>query len=698
MADTKITPKSYEAFVNRELNWLQFARRVLELAEDADVPLLERVKFIGIVGMLHDEFFMKRMSGLKRQIKKGVEKLSIDGLTPHEEFDGCRREILEQKKILARVIGEEVRPGLAQAGIPILDWTQLDDSQKEAMRQYFEDSVMPVLTPLAVDAEHPFPFIAGLGLNLAITLKAKKRERFVSLKIPANRDRWVELPDNTGYVPLEQVVAANLGRLFTDASSVRVSLFRVTRGAEGESGHDGTFEENDGLPTPGSIIAQVTDELKARKFAGEVRLEVASNMPEDLQGWLAEQLRVGSDDVYVIDDLPAPADLGAFRPPGHPELHDPELPVVSHPRLARLQASDSSAIFKEICRGDILLHHPYQAFETSVLRFLESAAIDDQVLAIKLTIYRTSSNSPIVLALAEAARRGKEVAVLVEITARFDEAPNIAWGRYLENEGVHVAYGVEKLKTHVKAALVVREEAGKVRRYVHVGTGNYHAGTARHYTDVGLFSCDPELTADVAAVFNELTSATPIQGTHKLLVAPYSMRERFHALIRREAEHAAAGRVSGIQAKMNQLQDPTIIRELYQASEAGVPIELNVRGLCSLRPGVLGLSENIRVFSTIGRFLEHARIYRFENDGAPEFFIGSADWMKRNLDSRMETSAPVEDPKLKKELDEILSVYAADNYSAWDMGPDGTYTRRRPAKGKAVKGAQQVFIDRASLK
>lgn len=696
MAEETITPKSHDAFVNRELNWLQFARRVLELVEDPEAPLLERVKFIGIVGMLHDEFFMKRMSGLKRQLKRGVEKLSIDGLTPKEEFEACRREILSQKDIMARVIRDKVRPGLAEAGVPILDWAQLDEGQKEAMRRYFEDSVMPVLTPLAVDAEHPFPFIAGLGLNLAITLKAKKKERFISLKIPANRDRWVGLPDHAGYVPLEQVVAANLDGFFPDASSVRASLFRVTRGAEGESSNDGTFEASGGPATPGSIIAQVTDELKARKFAGEVRLEVASNMPENLRQWLAEQLRVGQDDLYVIDDLPAPADLAAFRPAGRPDLCDPELVPMAHPRLARLPASDSSAIFREICRGDILLHHPYQTFESSVLRFLESASVDDQVLAIKLTIYRTSSDSPIVLALAEAARRGKEVAVLVEITARFDEAPNIAWGRYLENEGVHVAYGVEKLKTHVKAALVVREEAGRVRRYVHVGTGNYHAGTARHYTDVGLLSCDPDLAADVAAVFNELTSATPIQGTHKLLVAPYSMRERFHAMIRREAEHAVAGRASGIRAKMNQLQDPMIIRELYQASEAGVPIELNVRGLCSLRPGVPGLSENIRVFSTIGRFLEHSRIYRFENDGAPEFFIGSADWMKRNLDSRIETITPVEDPKLQKELDEILATYAADNHSAWDMGSDGTYVRRRPSKGKSAKGAQQVFIDRAS--
>ncbi len=696
MTAGKITPKSSEAFVNRELNWLQFARRVLELAEDPEVPLLERVKFLGIVGMLRDEFFMKRMSGLKRQIKKGVEKLSIDGLTPQEEFDACRREILGQKDILARVIRDEVRPALVEAGVPILDWQQLSDGQREAMRSYFEERVMPILTPLAVDAEHPFPFIAGLSLNLAITLKAKKKERFVSLKIPANRDRWVALPDEAGYVPLEQVVAANLDRLFPEASSVQVSLFRVTRGAEGESGRDGAYEDNGGLETPGSIIAQVTDELKARKFAGGVRLEVASNMPEKLRHWLAEQVEVTRDDLYVIDDLPAPADLASFQPEGRPDLRDPDLPAVTHPRLARLPASDSSAIFKEICRGDILLHHPYQAFENSVLRFLESAAVDDKVLAIKLTIYRTSSNSPIVLALAEAARRGKEVAVLVEITARFDEAPNIAWGRYLENEGVHVAYGVEKLKTHVKAALVVREEAGRMKRYVHVGTGNYHAGTARHYTDLGLFSCDPELAADVASVFNELTSATTIQGTHKLLVAPYSMRDRFHALIRREAENAAAGKVSGIRAKMNQLQDPTIIRDLYKASEAGVPVELNIRGLCSLRPGVPGLSENIRVFSTIGRFLEHARIYRFENDGAPEFFIGSADWMKRNLDNRIETISPVEDAKLQKELDEILAVYAADNYSAWDMAPDGTYARRRPAKSEVARGAQQVFIERAS--
>ncbi len=691
-----ISPKSHEAFVNRELNWLQFARRVLELAEDSEVPLLERIKFVGIVGMLHDEFFMKRMSGLKRQIKRGVRKVSIDGLTPREEFDACRREILEQIGILARVIRDELRPALADAGLPILDWEKLDEDQRTAMRRHLEDSVMPVLTPLAVDAEHPFPFIIGLSLNLAVTVRVKKKRRFVAIKIPANRDRWVELPGGDGFVPLEQIIAANLDRFFPDASSVAVSLFRVTRGAEGETRRERALEEADPLATPGSIIAQVTDELKARKFAGEVRLEVGENMPESLRKWLADQVHVGPDDVYVVEDLPAPADFTGFRPAGCPELRDPVHRPITHPRLTRLSPSDSGAIFREICRGDILLHHPYQSFETSVLRFIESAAVDDDVLAIKLTIYRTSSDSPIVAALAEAARRGKEVAVLVEITARFDEAPNIAWGRFLENEGVHVAYGVEKLKTHVKAALVVREERGRIRRYVHVGTGNYHAGTARHYDDLGILSCNPDLAADVAAVFNELTSATPIRGTNTLLVAPYTMRDRFRSLIAREIEHAEAGRSSGIRAKMNQLQDPTIIRQLYDASTAGVPIELNVRGLCSLRPGVPGLSENIRVFSTIGRFLEHSRVYRFENDGAPEFFLGSADWMKRNLDNRIEIITPVEDDRLKKELDAILEIYAEDNHSAWDMRPDGTYVRRRPAEGEPARPAQRVFVEKAS--
>ena len=381
---------------------------------------------------------------------------------------------------------------------------------------------------------------------------------------------------------------------------------------------------------------------------------------------------------------------------GHAELRDAPYEPVTHPRLRALDHTDPAAVFDEIRRGDILVHLPYHSFDTSILRFLQSATVDPAVLAIKLTIYRTGRRSPIVQALKEAARRGKQVAVLVEITARFDEAPNISWGKELEEAGAHVAYGVERVKTHVKLALVVREEPDGIRRYVHVGTGNYHEGTARLYEDLGLLSADPELAAHAAAVFNELTGGIPAPTPGKLLVAPHDLRERFIALIRREAEHARAGRPCGIRAKMNQLQDPQMIRELYRASLAGVPIVLNIRGLCCLRAGVPGLSPTIKVYSTLGRFLEHSRIYRFENDGTPEFFIGSADWMTRNLSRRMEVVAPVCDPVIKAELETILRTYEEDNCSAWDMQPDGEYLLRHPAAGESRRGAQEMFIERSA--
>jgi polyphosphate kinase len=688
-----ITSESPAAFVNRELSWLQFARRVLELVQDPDLPLLERVKFAGILGMLHDEFFMKRIAGLKRQVRSKADKLSIDGKTPSEELAACREEILSQSEELSKALREEIRPALAEAGVGILDWNELGESHRSELATYFTRSVLPILTPLAVDAEHPFPFISNLGVNLAVTLREKNRkERFVRIKVPANRNRWVPLEDGSGFVPLEQVIAANLQQLFPNAK-VKTCLFRVTRAAKGSNRVSGSSNGADALLEPGSIIRQVTDELKARRFAGQVRLQVSRTAPTQTRQWLMRQLNTDKTDVYVTDHFLGVCDLMGFSVEGRPELRDPQQVPVSHHRLRHLDSDDPEAIFEEIRRGDILLHHPYHSFDSSVLHFLESAALDDEVLAIKLTIYRTSSDSPIVRALAEAARRGKQVAVLVEITARFDEAPNIAWGRLLEQEGVHVAYGVEKLKTHVKLAMVVREEEDGVRRYVHVGTGNYHSGTARLYEDLGILSCDPELSADVAAVFNELTSATSYDSYSKLLVAPYTMRERFSELIRREAEHAAAGLPSGIQAKMNQLQDPSIIRELYRASQAGVPISLNVRGLCCLRPGIQGLSDNIRVYSVLGRFLEHGRIYRFENAGSPEYFLGSADWMKRNLNRRVETITPVEDPALKEQLEEILGVYETDNHSAWDMLPDGRYERRRPAESEPACPSQDVFTE-----
>jgi polyphosphate kinase len=443
-------------------------------------------------------------------------------------------------------------------------------------------------------------------------------------------------------------------------------------------------------------VRQVSHELKARRFAGTVRLEVDAKMPKRLVRWLSKQLQVDKDDVYPVDGWLGACDLSQIEGPDRDDLRYPDHEPVSHPRLRDLDRDDPAAIFEEVAQGDLLLHHPYHSFDDSVLRFLASAAHDPAVLAIKLTIYRTNRDSPIVLALAEAARRGKQVAVLVEITARFDEAPNIAWGQFLEQEGVHVCYGVQRLKTHVKLALVVREERQGVRRYLHVGTGNYHTGTARIYEDLGLLTCDETLCEDAAAVFNALTGAVPHSAYRRMLVAPDFLRARFLQLVRREAKHARAGRPSGIRAKMNQLQDPGIIRELYAASRAGVPISLLVRGLCCLRPGVAGMSEKIRVYSVVGRFLEHSRIFHFVNGGNDEYYLGSADWMKRNLDRRVETVVPVEEPAVRAELSSILEVYEGDNATAWDCLPDGGYVRRTPGKGEERRAAQEMFMARAA--
>jgi len=679
-----------DAFFNRELSWLSFARRVLTFVGDPGVPLLERVKFAGIMGMLHDEFFMKRIGGLKRQVAQKLTKRSLDGRLPAEELKACRTEIIDQMGQLARLVDGELRPGLAAAGLPIVEHISLKQAERTRLAGSFARTVLPVLTPLAVDAEHPFPFISSLGLNLAVKVAVRRGERFVRIKVPANRGRWMPLSDG-GFVPLEQVIAANIGQILPEERVIGVWPFRVTRGIEGDAPHEAGIDEGDQFASPGSIISQVTDELKARRFAGVVRLEVSPDMPKALRSWLAQQLGIEAEDVYAPEYPLGLADLLAFKVDNRADLRDPAHVPVTHPRLKASQRAGAEEFFEEIRRGDILLHHPYHSFDTSVLRFLQLAAADPRVLAIKLTIYRTSADSPIVRALVDAARAGKQVAVVVEITARLDEAPNIAWGRLLEREGAHVAYGVERLKTHVKLALAVREEADGMRSYVHVGTGNYHTGTARLYEDLGVLSADPKLAADVAAVFNELTGSTPPKKFTRMIVAPAFMRDVFASLIRREARHAAAGRPCGIRAKMNQLQDPTLIRELYAASQAGVPATLNVRGLCCLRPGVAGLSENIRVFSVLGRFLEHARIYCFENGGAPEYYIGSADWMKRNLDNRVETVAPVGDPLLQKELAAILDVYDADNATAWDLRPDGSYVRRTPAEGAERRSAQDVF-------
>jgi polyphosphate kinase len=675
---------SPQAFFDRELSWLGFARRVLAQVEDPGLPLLERIKFAGIMGMLHDEFFMKRISGIKKRLHKDSKKLSLDGRTMDEQFDACQAEIMDQSEILSRMVREELMPGLAKQGIPILNHEDVSASEQQQLRDYFSESVQPILTPLVVDAAHPFPFISHDVLNLGVMIARKEgaKKRFVRIRIPDNRPRWVPVNEGKGFVPLEQVIAANLDLVFPSSPPAPAYVFRVTRGAEGERNQTAELTEDE-LEAPGSIVRQVSEELKARRFAGVVRLQVSAEMPEKMVRWIGKQLGISDDDIYPTDRILGVDDLLALDTEDRDDLMLPEHEPVTPPRLRHLPPSDADAIFREIQRGDILLHHPYDSFDSSVLRFLESAAVDPGVLAIKLTIYRTSKGSPIVQALAEAARRGKQVAVLVEITARFDEAPNIAWGEFLEKEGVHVAYGVEQLKTHVKLALVVREEQGRIRRYAHVGTGNYHAGTARIYEDMGIFTCHREICDDVSAVFNQLTAAINPSGYKRMLVAPYTMRDRFVELIRREAEHARTGREAGIRAKMNQLQDPEIIEELYKASQDGVPIELNIRGLCCLRPGVPGLSETIRLYSVIGRFLEHSRIYGFANGGDPEFFLGSADWMHRNLTKRVETIIPVLDEAVKAQLDGILDVYASDNCSAWDCGPDNAYSRRTPAPEEA---------------
>jgi len=698
IAPPGIDIRSPEAFFSRELSWLNFARRVLSLVEDPAVPLLERAKFAGIVGMLHDEFFMKRISGLKRQMKskRQSKKLSLDGRTPDQEFAACRDMLVEQEGILSVVVRERLRPALAEAGLAVRDWDDLDEIAHDHLRSWFRTAVYPILTPLAVDSEHPFPFISSGGLNLAVVLSddGSSGERFVRLKVPGNRPRFVSTPGGDR-CPLEQVIAANLDVLFPHTPPLRVHPFRVTRGAEGESARSSDLDDAEVARRPGAIVRQVTDELKARRFAGVVRLEVDDAMPGALRKWLADQLSIAADDVYPTRGLLKMADFGRLADADRPDLRYPAHEPVTHPRLRALDPDDTDAPFAEVRRGDILLHHPYQSFDTSVLRFLENAAADPDVLAIKVTIYRTSSDSPIVKALAEAARRGKQVAVLVEINARFDEAPNIAWGQYLEREGVHVSYGVERLKTHVKLMLVVREEAGGIRTYAHLGTGNYHTGTARIYEDLGLLTCDPEICDDVAKVFIELTGATSTQDYRRLLVAPRFMRDRFVEMIRREADHARHGRPAGIVAKMNQLQDPDLIRELYEAGRAGVPVRAIVRGLNCMRPGVPGLSDNVRVISVVGRFLEHSRIYHFVNGGSPEWYLGSADWMKRNLDRRVETLVPILDESVRLELMTILDTYDRDNASAWDCAPDGSYRRRVPAAGDPPLATQDWLIHRA---
>ncbi len=663
-------------YFNRELSWLDFCWRVFGQALDAREPLLERVRFLSYTAGHLDEFFSKRVGGLKRQMMAGVRTLSPDGRTPRQQLNLIRDAVLPLYDAMTATWEQDLKPRLkADAGMHILDYPDLDARQQKTLHAYFHEHIFPILTPLAVDPGHPFPFLSNLSLSLAVTVRhpARGMQHFARIKVPTGRGRWVPLGDPLHVVPLEQIIIHNLPELFRGMEVVSAHTFRVTRNADLSRDE----EEADDL------IAVIAEELRERRFAPVVRLEVERTMPEPMRDWLRGQLSLDAEDLYEAERL---IDFTHCR-----ELADREVPAHRYaPWEAVIPASLSSQaeeegpdVFEVIRRGDLLVHHPYESFQGSVQRFVEEAAVDPDVLAIKQTLYRTSEESPIMAALIRAAEAGKQVAVLVEVKARFDEQQNIAWGQRLEKSGVHVTYGLVGLKTHAKVTLVVRAEEGGLRTYCHIGTGNYNPATARFYTDVGLFTCNPDVGTDVANLFHYLTGYAPSQHYRTLIVAPRSMRQAFVDLIRREVRYQKKHGDGRIIATMNGLDDVAMIQELYRAAQAGVEIDLIVRGHCRLRPGLKRYSETIRVSSIIGRFLENSRLYYFHNHDAPQVFVGSADWMRRNLDDRVETVVPIENPALKTRLIDLLHQILADRRLAWDLHPDGHYVRRHPSNDDA---------------
>lgn len=667
------------AVYNRELSWLDFNWRVLYEALDRRNPLLERLKFIAISGSNLDEFFRKRVGGLKRQQAAGVANLTLHGWTPDYQMKLIARHVHALVQCQSQALVQEILPGLRQEGIRIIDYGELSPGQQKEMAAYFRREIYPILTPLAVDPGHPFPFISNLSLNLAVELRdpASQERRFARVKVPPNRARWVTVNDSFDFVPLEQIITHNLDSLFTGMEIVAAHPFRVTRNADIARNE----EEADDL------LEMISEELRERRFAPIVRLEVAQAMPGHVRSMLTQEMGLQQTDIYPQDGPLGVADFFALADVNLPHLKFDNWTPQTHPAFAGVGSQTRPAdVFSIVSKADVLVHHPYHSFATSTQAFIEAAARDPQVLAIKQTLYRTSADSPVVRALIQAAERGKQVAVLVELKARFDEERNIEWARTLEDSGVHVAYGLVGLKTHTKTTLVVREEDDGLRVYAHIGTGNYNPKTASLYTDLGLLTARPEIGADLMDLFNFLTGYSRQRHYRRLLVAPVNMQDRFLELIETEAANALSGRPARIIAKMNGLDDPAIVRALYEASQAGVKISLIVRGNCRIRPGIPNISENIEVISIIGRFLEHHRIYYFANDGNPLYFIGSADWMSRNLLARVEAIVSVEEPALQEQLERVLSVCLADRRQAWLMQPDGLY-RRRDEPAPASKGA-----------
>lgn len=674
----RTTAPTEPRYLNRELSWLSFNARVLAQAENESLPLLERAKFLAIFSTNLDEFFQVRVAGLKEQLVSGSGGTSLDGMTPAEQLRRIREVVVELSGRASNAFLKQLAPELEAHGVRFADWSSLDADDVGHLNRIFEEQVFPVLTPLAVDPAHPFPYISNLSLNLAVVLRAPGEDdpRFARVKVPRLLSRFMMLPDGERFVPLEQVIAAHLDRLFAGMEVVEHHPFRVTRNAGLEVGEE---EAPD-------LLEAIEDELLRRRFGRVVRLEVTSAMPDGIRDLLVRELGVAADDVYVLD---GPLDLGglwALHELDRPDLaEEPSLPVTPA-RFAPVNTNRD--VFATLDHGDVLVHHPYESFTASVEAFVDAAADDPHVLAIKQTLYRTSGDSPIVGALIRAAESGKQVAVLVELKARFDEAANIGWARQLERVGVHVAYGLVGLKTHAKTALVVRQEGGRLRRYAHIGTGNYNAQTARVYEDLGLLTADRDLGADLTELFNALTGYSHQRAYRKLLVAPGQLRERIIDLVRQQAERAD-GRIV---MKLNNLVDARTIDALYDASRAGAEIDLVVRGICCLRPGVPGLSENIRVRSLVGRYLEHSRVLRFGRGDDASWFLGSADLMPRNLDGRVEAVTPVEDPAARDRLDEILDACLDDDVLAWDLQADGSWTKVATEEGV---NAQALLYARA---
>jgi polyphosphate kinase len=655
-----ITPDTY---INRELSWLEFNKRVFALTGREDFPLLEKARFLSIWSSNLDEFFQVRVAGLKEQVAHGLRSATPDGLTPGQQLAAIRVDVDAQYQEVSKRFLSEVAPALAKEGIVFGDYSTLDDDDREFLDEQFRELVFPVVTPLAVDPAHPFPYISNLSLNLAIFVRnpETKLTRFARVKIPPILPRFVVLPDGERFIPLEQVIASHLDSLFPGMEVIGHHVFRVTRNADFE------VEEDEG----GDLLMSIESELTQRRFGRVVRLEVHPDMPDEVLDMLMREMGATEDDVYRVD---GPLDLAGLS--GVFDLDRPELkfPVFSGVTPLRLSATsaDSVDFFEVIRQGDLMAHHPYDSFSSTVEAFVSRAARDRDVLAIKMTLYRTNRNSQIMQSLIDAAERGKQVVALVELKARFDEEKNIEWAQRLEDVGVHVMYGVVGLKTHTKIALVMRREGDRVVRYAHIGTGNYNENSARIYEDVGVFTADADLGLDLSDLFNFLTGYSRQTRYRSLAVSPEGIRDRILGLIADEA-HRPDGHIT---MKMNSLVDAGIIEALYEASRAGAHVDLCVRGICSLIPGIPGLSENIHVRSVVGRYLEHSRIYRFGARGRERSYLyGSADMMPRNLDRRVEALAPITDPDLQFRMDEILDVVFADDNLAWELKPDRNWVQ-----------------------